>query len=216
VNQKTTFSPVLILTVLIVLAPCLVPAGEMDSAEEKTSRILSSVARAGAEIKTISCDFIQERQTSMLKDPIVATGRFYFQKPRRMRWEFLRPSRSGFSIDRDRTRRWKEDPDRWQRFDLGQEPAIKALADQIFAWAEGDLPWIENRYEIAIRSEKPLVLRLTPRASEEKKFIRHLSISFSPDLAHVDSVEIRDKEGDSVRIRFVNVALNTPLPENLF
>jgi len=217
-KKKLTDHLAIAITVLLALSPCFLPAGERERnpGEEKISQILSSVAKASSEIKTISSDFIQERQTSMLKEPLMATGRFYFERPQRVRWEFLKPSRSGFSINGERAKRWKDDPDQWQRFDVGKEPAIKAMTEQIFAWAGGDFAWIEKRYEIAIRSEEPLGLLLTPRAPEEKKYIRLIAISFSPDLAYVDSVEIRDREGDSTRIRFIHVALNTTLPENLF
>ncbi len=217
-NRKVSGLLPLIVAVLLIFVPCPLPAGEKEKGppEETTPRILSSVAKAAARIRTISSDFIQERQTSMLKEPLTATGKFYFEKPRRMRWEFLKPSRSGFSIDGERARRWKDDPGQWQQFDVRREPAVRAMTEQIFAWAEGDFPWIEKRYEIAIRSEEPLVVELSPRVPEEKKYIRHLLISFSPDLAYVDSVEIRDRDGDSVRIRFIHVALNTTLPENLF
>jgi outer membrane lipoprotein-sorting protein len=207
------------IVVLFVLSSGFLFAGEKENGplpEDEKGQAFSSLAKSASGIRTISSDFIQERQTSMLREPLIATGRFFFEKPKRLRWEFLKPSRFGFSINGETARRWKDDPGRWQRFDIGKEPAIKALTEQIFAWAGGDVPWLEKRYEIVIRSREPLVLSLTPRSSEEKKYIRHLAVSFSPDFAYVDSVEIGDKEGDVTRIRFVNVTINPALPEDLF
>lgn len=201
------------------LFPCVVTAqgGEDASvSEEKKSQILASIVKGASEVKTLSSDFVQERRTSMLKEPLVATGRFFFESPERLRWEFLKPFSSGFSIDGERTRRWREKPEEWQPFDIGKEPALKATVGQIFAWARGDVSWIEKRYRMTVGSEEPLTIILVPRFPEERKYILHIALSFSPDLASIRSVEIRERHGDSTLIRFISPVINTPLPESLF
>lgn len=207
------------IVILFALFPCFLTADERENAsvpENRKLQIFASIAKGASEIKTISSDFVQERRTSMLKEPLIATGKFFFEKPERLRWEFLKPSQSGFAINGERTRRWRDNPEQSEPFEIGKEPAVKTTAEQVFAWARGDFIWIEERYQIVIESEEPLTIMLIPRSPEEGKYIRSIAISFSSDLTYVNSVEIREKQGDSTRIRFVNSVLNTPLPEGLF
>lgn len=218
-KNKLTGRIVPAIVILFALFPCFLTADERENAsvpENRKLQIFVSIAKGASEIKTISSDFVQERRTSMLKEPLIATGRFFFEKPERLRWEFLKPSQSGFTINGEKAKRWGDNPEQLQPFEIGKEPALRTTAEQVFAWARGDFTWIEKRYQIMIGSEEPLTIMLTPRSPEEKKYIRHIAISFSLDLAYVNSFEIRERHGDSTRIRFVNIVLNTPLPESLF
>jgi len=218
-RSKWTRRIIPVVVILFSLFPCFVTAGESENAsalENRKLQIFASITKGASAIKTISSDFIQERRTSMLKEPLIATGKFFFEKPERLRWEFLKPSQSGFAINGERTRRWRDNPEQSEPFEIGKEPAVKTTAEQVFAWARGDFIWIEERYQIVIESEEPLTIMLIPRSPEEGKYIRSIAISFSSDLTYVNSVEIREKQGDSTRIRFVNSVLNTALPEGLF
>jgi len=204
---------------LMALFPGFLAAQERETAsvgEDRKLEVLASFAKGASTIKTISSDFLQERRTSMLKEPLLATGRFFFEKPERLRWEFTKPVPSGFIINAERTKRWRDHPKQSQSFDIEKEPALKAIAGQVFAWARADFTWIENNYQILIGSEDQPTITLTPRSPEERKYIRHMALSFSLDLASIQSVEILERSGDSTRIRFVNIVLNAPLPESLF
>ena len=50
-----------------------------------------NIRDAAQRIQTISCDFIQEKEMSMIKEKIVSTGKFYFKKEKMLRWEYLQP-----------------------------------------------------------------------------------------------------------------------------
>ena len=93
---------------------------------------------------------------------------------------------------------------------------MKLVSEQLFAWARADFSWLRKEYRISVLEESPAALRLEPRAAATAGFLHHLLITFSADGRYVQSVELHEKDGDFTRIRFVNTAVNKPLPSGLF
>jgi len=93
---------------------------------------------------------------------------------------------------------------------------IRAIVEQVFAWARADFAWLEKRYRISVREESPFLLKLIPLSFQEKKFLAYITITFSEDWTYVRLVELREKGGDFMRLRFMNTLLNPALPKDLF
>ena len=208
----------------ILLTVCLVCmlSGMRAGAEEEQertdpkSRAFAHVAASAADLKTVSADFVQEKYSSMLRDPLVSTGRFVYEKPDHLYWETGKPSRSGFAVNGDKAVRWEKDRNAAETFDVQKEPFVRAIAEQVSAWARADFPWLEKRYKITVTGSMPQVLKLYPLSAQERKYMARLLVTFSGDWSHVVSVEIFEREGDRTRIMFKNVILNEPVPKDVF
>jgi hypothetical protein len=123
--------------------------------------------------------------------------------------------RFGF-VRGEQGRRWHERTGRTESFQISQEPIMKLVSDQLFAWARADFAWLEQEYRISVLSGAPVALRLEPRSAAVAGFLHHLLINFSADGRYVRSVELHELDGDYTRINFVNTAVNKPLPADLF
>lgn len=178
--------------------------------------IFSSLEKKAASVKTLSSDFVQEKHLSMFKTVMTSKGRFYFSKPDLLRWEFISPVASGFVLKGEKGRRWHERTGKTESFQISQEPIMKLVSDQLFAWGKADFQWLNKEYEIRVLSESPVALRLEPRSAEAAGFLHHLLINFSPDGRYVRTVELHEKDGDFTRISFINASINKTLPANLF
>lgn len=181
-----------------------------------SSAIFSSLERTAGAARTISSDFVQEKHLSMFKTVLTSKGRFYFSKPDLLRWELTAPVASGFVLKGEKGRRWHERTGRTENFQISQEPVMKLVSDQLFAWARADFQWLKKEYRISVIAESPVSLRLEPRSEATAGFLHHLLISFSADGRYVRSVELHEKDGDYTRIKFVNTAVNKPLQADLF
>ena len=62
----------------------------------------------------------------MLKEPVVSTGRFYYEKPDKLRWEFISPDPSGFLVNGKLAKQWKGKNNPPEAFDLQQNQVIRA------------------------------------------------------------------------------------------
>ena len=178
--------------------------------------LFSSLERTAGSVNTLSSDFVQEKHLSMFKTVMTSKGRFYFGKPDRLRWELTAPVASGFVLKGEKGRRWHERTGRSESFQISQEPVMKIVSDQLFAWARADFAWLKREYRITVLSEAPALLRLEPRSAATAGFLHHLLISFSADGRYVKSVELHEKDGDFTRIKFINTAVNKPLQADLF
>ena len=190
--------------------------GEIQERKDPRSQAFAHIAASAASLKTISADFTQEKLSFMLREPIVSTGRFVYEKPDRLYWETGKPSLSGFVVNGDKARRWGSDRRAAETFDVQKEPLVNAIVEQVSAWARADFQWLEKRYRISVTGAAPTALKLYPLSSQEKKYIARLVITFSEDWSHVRSVHIYEKEGDQTRITFKNVILNEPVSGDLF
>lgn len=61
------------------------PVGDMAPLKQQ-------FAKAAQNTQSIQCDFVQEKNLSMLSDKIVSKGKFWFKKDNKVRMEYLQPS----------------------------------------------------------------------------------------------------------------------------
>lgn len=205
-----------VLLLIIILLFTAGPVAADTVTPDGSSAIFSSLERTAGAVKTISSDFVQEKHLSMFKTVLTSKGRFYFSKPDLLRWELTAPVASGFVLKGEKGRRWHERTGRSENFRISQEPVMKLVSDQLFAWARADFQWLKKEYRISVLAESPVALRLEPRSAATAGFLHHLLINFSADGRYVRSVELHEKDGDYTRIRFVNAAVNKPLQADLF
>ncbi len=187
-----------------------------QGARETQSQTFSLIAAEASRLQTLSSDFSQERHLSMLKEPLISSGKFAYEKPDRIYWEIVKPSPAGFIVQGDKLKRWSGDPQDTETLEVAQVPIAKAIVDQVFAWTRADFSWLEKRYRITVTEETPSKLKLIPLYAQEKKFLTHITIAFSEDWTHIRSVELHEKGGDFTRIRFLNTLINPSLPKDLF
>jgi outer membrane lipoprotein-sorting protein len=185
-------------------------------AKENKSKIFTLIAEGASTVQTLSSDFSQERVLSLLKEPLISSGRFAYEKPDRLYWEIVKPSPMGFVVQGNKAKRWSGGSGATETVDIEQEPMIKAIVEQVFAWARADFTWLEKRYRITVREESPYSLKLIPLSFQEKKFLAYITIVFSEDWTHVRSVELHEKGGDLTRLQYINTLLNPSLPKDLF
>ncbi len=191
-------------------------AGDRGPGRERKAQAFERISKTVSDIKTISGSFRQERRLSMLKDPVVSTGRFYCDKPDKLRWELITPEPSGFLVNGATAKQWKGKEGTSDAFDARQNHVIRLIVDQIFAWATADLKWIEQRYNVTVLKDDPIALKLVPRDSKERRYVDHIRILFEAETNYVQCVDIVEKGGDSTRIVFSGMIMNSQLQKGLF
>jgi outer membrane lipoprotein-sorting protein len=208
----------LLLGTVLLLGAGAAQAGP-GAALPDNAALFAKLQQTAGSVQTLASDFVQEKYLGMFKTVLSSKGRFYFRRPDALRWELTAPVASGFVLQGERGRRWHERTGRMESFAISQEPIMKLVSDQLFAWARADFAWLEQEYRISVLSvlsEAPVALRLEPRSAAVAGFLHHLLITFSADGRYVRSVELHELDGDYTRINFINTAVNKPLSAELF
>jgi len=199
----------LLLFVSLPFAAWAEEEGELD-------RVLAGLKVSAAGIETLASDFTQEKHLEIFRETLVSQGRFYFARPDKLRWETTAPVASGFLLNGSGGKRWHQRAGAPVPFDLGREPGMKLIAEQLLAWARVDLDWLKERYDLTLVGTAPVTLRLVPRQVAAKQYLDHLLIAFDAKGQHVASVEVHEQAGDFTLIRFDAAVLNQSLDPALF
>lgn len=76
----------LVLSVLSVLG-----APSIRAADEKARAIVKQWIEAGAKVKSLEIDFVQERKLKALRQPLTKSGKIWFQRPDSFHWQIGEP-----------------------------------------------------------------------------------------------------------------------------
>lgn len=187
------------------------PSGTRGDASDA---VLADLQRLAAGVTSVQSDFVQEKHLVIFKEVLVSKGRFFYRRPDQLRWELTEPMAAGFVLNSGRGRRWNARTGQPQPFELDREPAMKLIAEQLFAWTTADFNRMRRGYRLTVVQTAPVVLRLEPLSNGG--FLDHLQVAFSADRRTLTSVELHERGGDFTRIRFDNTVLNAALNDRLF
>ncbi len=183
---------------------------------DELSDLLGELKRAAATTETLSSPFVQEKYLEIFSEKLQSQGQFIYRKPDQLRWELLSPVDSGFILQGDRGERWNSLSHERASFSVKDDPLMGMVARQLLAWAQVDLDWLQQRYRMELATRVPVVLTLYPRDAGEAGFIDHLQVQFADDYSHVSEVVMVEQGGDRTLIRFTDVQINQPLPDEAF
>ena len=226
-NRHYCINLLFLLTVLVFIClPAITGAAnrgeesvkiEVENSLEPTLR---RIREAAAGVETIASTMVQEKYLKAFAEVLKARGHFAFQRPDCWRWELIEPVLSGISVCGAKGRRWHEKGGKAQSFKLADEPWLRHFATQVTAWTTADFDFLQKEYILTLlsselNSESPS-LKLVPREAAARRLVASLEITFSADYRYVTRIVIREADGDYTTIKFLDVIINQPLPEDSF
>ncbi len=170
--------------------------------------------QAAARIKSLQTDFVQEKHLKILRKPVVSKGRLYFSPPGHMRWEYISPIKSVVLMRRDKMDMYLWSEGRWTRDDGRSLEIRRTVLDEISGWFSGQFKETSS-FTPSLVSGPPTRIILAPRQGL-KGFIERVVLTLSRTPGVMESVEIVEGDDAKTRIKFMNVRLNTSLPEKIF
>ena len=191
---------------LILLLPFLL--GWADSWE--------GIREASRRIASLEAQFVQKKTLPILAKPFVSHGRFFYQTPAQLRWEYDRPVRSVLLMNGGAVKRYLRDRDVWREDSGAALPVMRVIMEEIINWQQGRFD-ADSRFQASLLSgPEPRVL-LVPSDSSWRKMIQRIELTLSPEQAGVmKSVRVVEDERSFTVIEFGQVRLNRGLPSSLF
>ena len=161
------------------------------------------MADAQRGVARIRAGFRQTKHVALLKDPLVSTGRFTFERPDRVRWEMVTPEPLIVEIAGASLRAGP--PGAVADVDAG--PAVGLFRDLggIFAGASDYAG--EQRFTLASGTSGPWSFLLTPRDPSVARVIRAIDIELDPATGGPRRVAITESSGDRTEIELVDVVV---------
>ena len=197
-----------ILASLLAAAP--LPAVTADE-------VLTGMEKAGRALKTFFADFTQERVFVIAEDRDERSGKFFYQAPGKMVWEFEKPSPRTVLIEPGKVSIY--DPPLKQ---LQRQKLDETKSEFYIIGFGGTKKNITDKYEVELldTSTPPGSaaihhLKLTPRWVEESLFSK-LEL-WVDGTSHLPAqIKFYEKTTDETTFRFVNSKVNPTLPASRF
>ena len=199
-----------IFPLLLVLAAAPAPAAERAMAPE-VKALVDRMQGFYERTQDFTADFKQEYLYKTFNRTVVSTGTVAFQKPAKMRWEYLTPSKRTFVLSGDRI--YSLDPDA-QTLTKAALPTSQLSASVTFLWGKGKLG---DEFDISRTECKECagtLLTLVPKKPDAR--FREVQLEIDPKTAQVRRSIVIDPDGSRNSIAFSGLKTNVGLPKETF
>lgn len=191
------------------MAAGLTPSERMDVLVER-------VKEAQAEAKTLRADFVQLKESELLLEPEESTGRFYYQSPDRVRWEYLEPNPIVVVIRGEEMTSYFQDLGRAEIYSIGR------YSERVFEYlgATGSLETLKKYFSLTAdfpeAAGQPYHLVLSPSYPRIKRRLSGMEIWIDPELFLPSRLKYVEPNGDTTEYRFDDLEPNDELDDDLF
>ena len=159
-----------------------------------TDEALAEVMRLLAGVKSLQAEFREEKTLAMLQQPLIATGRLYYQAPAYWRKQTVQPQPEDYAADGE----WLtvETVDGGKRdFNLNGYPQLRPLVEAIRATQAGDRATLERYYRLEFQgTPAEWTLRLIPLDPTAATYIAAMVMRGRNE--RIVSVETLEPDGD--------------------
>jgi outer membrane lipoprotein carrier protein len=183
--------------------------------ESDGAAMLRRVGEKYAGVKTLSARFRQEVPLQNVGVVRKASGRVYFQRPLRMRWDYQAPGEQLFLADGRYF--YFQPPDSPQVFRRKiDEAALGGKIPLLLLFGKGDITDYFRVEEMrSLKGKKETALRLVPKGDGAPEVKRVDLVVDDADLA-IRQVHLYDRLGGSNHLYLDDIVLDPSLPADLF
>jgi len=188
----------------------------LSSSSVRAESSWEAFREASSRIRSIEAQFVQRKTLPILAKPFVSSGRFFYQPPRSLRWEYERPVGSVLMMHDGNVKRYLREKEVWREDASAALPAMQTVLEEIVNWQQGRFDANPHFRVSLVESPEPRVI-LVPREDSWKKMIRQIELTPSREHAGViRSVRMIEDERAFTVLEFSRFRLNRPLPASLF
>jgi len=198
----------LALAALLALATSGGGAIARAAAAPSVDVVLQKLAAGGRDSRRLDGEFTQRNRVKLFKQELRSTGKFSFEKPRKVRWEYVDPDPSVLVVDEKRATLTTPGTAP-QVFDLERDATMRTVFDQLLLWmgaggSDGDGAKLRADYDLTTAgTDAQPTLILTPKATSPvaRAFTRiELRVDAKTNLLR--SILLVEKNGDEKEITF--------------
>ncbi len=212
--KAKTFFTLIILMVLL----CVQPLSVLAETESPSATSLDDVLRAVQEkydsTSDITATFTQETYSNSDSEPVMATGKVYFRRGGKMRWEYEKPEPQIIVTNNDDVYIFEKNAN--QVMIIPRKRFLSSEISRAFFFGKGS---IRHYFDVTIDTECTLTpeswcLRLVPRQGNSN--LREMRLIIDPRSHVIQEMWITDELSSRTHIRFRDIELNRNLPDRLF
>lgn len=174
---------------------------------------LDGLKKAAGRLNSVSARFTQEKHMKILARPLVSKGRFYFQAPNSLRWEYLEPIRSILMVNQGEIKKYTQKDNKLVEDSGAHLQSMQIVLQQISGWLKGrfdDNPLFTTRLTAA------RTIVMVPKEESFARFIQKIVLVLTEQTGVIENVTIYESADSYTLLSFENVRPNEKISESLF
>ena len=203
-----TLTAVLLLLSLSVFAQTRLTA-------EQQKQILERIDKAASEMQTMQCSFTQTKTMELLSTDMKSNGKMYFQRPTKLRWQYLAPYDYTFILNEDKVQ--LKSTKSTKNIDVKGNKMFRQITDIILNCITG--AGLKNTSDFTLelyKNGETYFAKMYPKKKELKQIYQVIEVTFNPALTMVSTVKMQEKSGDATTVMLTDVKTNGPIDSHLF
>lgn len=173
------------------------------------------IRRESTHVQSVQARFTQKKQMKILSRPLLSEGRFIFQAPASVRWEYTAPVKSILLMHGGSLKRFIHSGGGFTEEGGGRLPAMEIVMQEISAWLHGQFD--QSQYFTATLVHRPTpAIILTPKEKSFARLIKRIELTPSQQPGVLKSMLIVEDETTTTLFEFRQVQVNQPIAESIF
>ena len=199
----------------MLLTSCVMATAQTKLTAAEQQMIIKKVESASQTMKSMQCDFTQTKTMKLLKKDMQSKGVMFFQRPDRLRWQYIAPYDYTFILDGDKVHLRSQRSS--QQINVQQNKVFRQITSIILnSITAGSLKSNADFSVELYKQDSSYYARLLPKKKELKQIYRWIEIYFNPRLTMVSSVKMLEKTGDLTTVKLQNVKTNIKIDAQQF
>ena len=201
--------------VLILLVNSASAQTLKKAAPDQVKKMVETVGKATAAVKSIQCDFTQIRQSTMLKEKQTSKGQMFFAG-KNLKWAYASPNKYALIVKADGQVYIQQDG-KTRKADGQSGQLFKGIAQVVMNSVTGAALSENGDFTVEMYTQgNQWVAKLTPKQAKLKKMFTNIYLYFNDKHNAVTKVEMKEANGDTTTITFANTKLNEKIPDSVF
>lgn len=177
---------------------------------EQSKKMVETINKATSAVKSIQCDFMQVRQSSMLKEKQVSKGKMSFSG-KNLKWEYTTPNKFALTVKEENGQQqvYIQQEGKTKKADGQSGQLFKGISQIVMGSVTGAALSDNGDFTVEMYTQGDIwVAKLTPKQAKMKKMFTSIHLYFNEKHNAVTKVEMKEANGDLTVITFANVKLN--------
>lgn len=201
--------------VLLLLISSVSAQSLTKASPEQSKKMIETVGKATAAVKTIQCDFTQVRQSTMLKEKQTSKGQMFYSG-QNLKWAYTSPNKHALVVKGDGQVYMQQDG-KTKKADGQSGQLFKGIAQIVMNSVTGAALSESGDFTVEMFTQgDKWVAKLTPKQAKLKKMFTSIYLYFNDKHNAVTKVEMKEANGDTTTITFTNLKLNEKISDSVF
>jgi outer membrane lipoprotein carrier protein len=199
---------------MLISVPALTAQTDKFVPVEQEIYIEQKIRESTGSIKTIHCNFTQEKKMEYLDSDLKSTGEFWYKYPDRVRWEYVSPYEYTIILNQKKISLISNNST--NEIEMENNETFEKMNALIVNAVSGKVFDNENYTTKILENKKFYKVDLVPGSPQISHLINQMELYFDKGTFSINKLKIIEPNSDYSFIHFSNQKLNEPIPENIF